>query len=133
MKPFKDWVLGVDFVYPLLHFNITDTFRMPSRPTHMGVDLCATVGDAVLNMFFGKVNAIYPSAAPGGTTVEIANSDENTIATYSHLDDVRVRKGDTATMGEVIGTIADLPRPHCHLQLRAWIDAEVTLRLPKTV
>jgi murein DD-endopeptidase MepM/ murein hydrolase activator NlpD len=99
----------------------------------MGVDLCAKVGDAVLNMFFGKVNAIYPSAAPGGTTVEVANSDENTIATYSHLDKVQVKKGETATMGEVIGTVADLPRPHVHLQLRAWVDPEATLRLPKQV
>jgi murein DD-endopeptidase MepM/ murein hydrolase activator NlpD len=131
MKPFP-WIQGVDFVYPLLHFNITDTFRMLARPTHMGVDLCANVGDAVLNMFYGKVTAIHPAASPGGMSVEIENSDELTRATYSHLDKLNVRVNDTAMMGQVIGVIADLPRPHCHLQLRAWVDPEATLRLPKT-
>jgi murein DD-endopeptidase MepM/ murein hydrolase activator NlpD len=137
MKPFRDWILGIDFIYPLMHGYLTqwDTFRSASRPGHLGVDLCGKVGDEALSCFPGWVSNIYPSAAPGGTTVEVKNNDEATIATYSHLGDLKVHRGDVVAMGQVLGVLAgvpkDKPRPHIHFQLKAWIDPETALRFPK--
>lgn len=135
MKPFKDWVLGTDFVMPLRHGVITDTFRMPSRIHHMGTDFCGKAGDEVLNMFPSLVTSLYASGDPGGWTVEVMNAQENTVAAYSHLENIKVQRGDAVSMGQVIGVLANvglpIPRPHVHLQLRAWVDLETILKLPK--
>jgi len=136
MKPFRDWILGIDFIYPLLHGNLTqwDTFRSAARPHHLGLDICGKVGDEALCCFPGKVGNVYKSAPPGGMTVEVLNSDENTMATYSHLDKVIVTKGQEVVIGQVLGVLAglpvDKPRPHIHFQIRAWIDPEGALRIP---
>jgi murein DD-endopeptidase MepM/ murein hydrolase activator NlpD len=135
MKRFKDMVLGIDYVYPLIHGWITDTFRMPSRPNHLGPDLCGKTEDEVLSAFPGKVIGYYNSGNPGGKTVAIMNPDEKTLATYSHLDKVIVTMGQEVSIGQVIGVLAglpiDKPRPHVHFQLQAWIDAEEVLKMPK--
>ena len=132
MKPFKDWILGVDFIYPLLHGNLTpwDTFRSSARPHHLGADLCGKAGDEALCCFPAKVGNIYKSAPPGGMTVEILNSDENTMATYSHLDKVIVSKGQDVAIGQVLGVLMDV-KPHIHFQIRAWMDPEQVLKIPK--
>jgi murein DD-endopeptidase MepM/ murein hydrolase activator NlpD len=132
MKPFKDWILGIDFIYPLLHGNLTqwDTFRSSARPNHLGADLCGKAEDEALCCFPGKVGNLYKSAPPGGMTVEVLNSDENTMATYSHLDKVIVTKGQEVAIGQVLGVLMDV-HPHIHFQLRAWIDPEQVLRIPK--
>ncbi len=136
MKPFHLMKRGIDFVYPLKRGYITDTFRMPARPGHLGPDLCCEAGDEVVSAFPGVVYNLHPSAPPGGITVEIRNDDENTCATYSHLiDPVEVKIGQRVAMGQLLGYVAalpaDKPRPHVHFQLRAWIDPEKAFNMPK--
>ena len=75
MKPFRDWVEHVDYVLPLKHYQITDWFRMPARPTHMGTDFFGQVGDEVQACIPASVTGIHPAGAaevggpPVGVTV----------------------------------------------------------------
>jgi murein DD-endopeptidase MepM/ murein hydrolase activator NlpD len=135
VKRFEDMVPGTDFVFPVAEFKITDTFRMRSRYNHLGLDVCTKAGEKVFSMIPGDVTGIYPSASPGGWTVEVTNADERTVLTYSHLEGpaekLPVKKGQAVAMGQVIGVVADTERPHVHLQLRAWIDAEKAFGFPK--
>ena len=133
----KDWKLGIDYVWPLKRYRITDYFHMPSRPNHDGDDLCGEVGDEVFSCFSGRVFGIYKSGAPGGMTVDIINFD-GIRATYSHLDHVMLDKGQDVAMGQMIGVLgaypADKPRPHIHFQLWVdgeWVNPSQTLQMPK--
>jgi murein DD-endopeptidase MepM/ murein hydrolase activator NlpD len=133
MKPFRDWVQGFDYVLPLEHYQITDWFRMPARLSHMGTDFCGKVGDQVRAMIPCVVTGIHaagsdrPGGPPVGVTIETVNEDETTVFSYSHLDSttLKVKQGDTLSMGQVMGTLVAQARPHCHLQMRAWVDCEI--------
>jgi len=134
----KNWILGVDFVYPLATFTKSDLFRSVIRPNHMGLDFAGTVGQEVLNSVPGTVQAVYPAADPGGMTVDVVNKDlavDPVQITYSHLDLVRVRVGQVVTMGQILGSLAavpkEAPRPHVHLQIRRWVDPEIVMQVPK--
>lgn len=96
-----------------------------ARGQHRGVDLAAPPGTAVRAACAGRVS--FAGRVPrGGRTVSVACG--RLVATYQHLRDVAVRRGQVALAGARIGAVGRArPRPHVHLGVRvaatgAYVD-----------
>lgn len=92
---------------------------------HRGVDLGAPPGTRVLAACGGRV-AFSGRVPRGGRTVTVRCGP--LVATYQHLGDVAVRRGQAVVAGGRIGTAGRArPRPHVHLGARdaatgAYVD-----------
>ena len=76
---------------------------------HPGIDLRAAIGTEILSPADGRVLKIVDSKAkknaPGcGNSIKIHHSPSGIITRYCHLTEVKVKKGETVTQGQVIGT-----------------------------
>lgn len=83
---------------------------------HGGIDVEAPRGSAVASPRAGEVIEVG-SGASAGRFVRV-RSDDGTVATYAHLDAVRVRAGDRVAPGALLGTVGMTGRatgPHLHL------------------
>ena len=98
---------------------------------HRGVDLGAPPGTRVLAACGGRV-AFAGRVPRGGRTVSVRCGP--LVATYQHLGDVAVRRGQIVVPGRRIGTAGRArPRPHVHLGARdaatgAYVDPLALLR-----
>lgn len=95
--------------------SISNPYTLVSRSVtfkdwraHQAVDFTATAGTPVRAAAAGTVKQILPSDILWGTVVVLSHGD-NCSTTYSSLQDVTVRVGQSVTAGQVIGKLAGSP------------------------
>jgi len=89
---------------------------------HGGIDLAAAMGVPVAVAGPGTVlDAWNDTVHGGGNSVRVRHPD-GSITGYAHLNDFTVKKGDTVTGGQRIGSVGATGRatgPHLHMTYRA--------------
>lgn len=100
-------ILGTDgWLFPTdSTATITKGFETLSDPNHHGVDLTSPnmVGKSVYAAREGKVISTFNNRI----IIEHTVGDKTLTTVYGHVQDSKVKKGDTVTAGQVIGTISD--------------------------
>lgn len=82
---------------------------------HLGTDFSAQVGDPVFASGSGVVEFAGSKDELGNTV--IINHENGYLTSYSHLRDIRTRKGRSVSKGEIIGTVGktgNTSGPHLH-------------------
>ncbi len=82
---------------------------------HLGTDFSAQIGDPVFASGSGIVEFAGQKDELGNTV--IINHENGYVTSYSHLKDIRTRKGRTVEKGEIIGTVGktgNTSGPHLH-------------------
>ena len=82
---------------------------------HLGTDFSAQVGDPVFASGSGVVEFAGSKDELGNTV--IINHENGYVTSYSHLRDIRTRKGRSVSKGEIIGTVGktgNTSGPHLH-------------------
>lgn len=82
---------------------------------HLGTDFAAQPGDPVFASGSGVVEFAGSKDELGNTIV--INHQNGYVTSYSHLKDIRTRKGRTIGKGEIIGTVGNTGNssaPHVH-------------------
>ena len=85
---------------------------------HLGTDFSAQVGNPVFASGSGVVEFAGPKNELGNTVV--INHQNGYITSYSHLKDIRTRKGRNVGKGEIIGTVGNTGNssaPHLHYSI----------------
>lgn len=87
---------------------------------HTGIDISAKSGTRVFASGKGKVIKVYTDEALGNTVV--IDHGNSTIAYYSGLGNITVKKGDILEIGTRIGTVGEIPseiaeQPHIHFEI----------------
>jgi murein DD-endopeptidase MepM/ murein hydrolase activator NlpD len=105
------------------------TYKRRVGAGHQGVDIAANLGTKVVAVLAGTVESITTTCAVGVTTcgggwgnnVLVDHGDEGKTR-YAHLNSVSVRKGDSVTREQEIGTVGSTGHStgnHLHLE---WKD-----------
>ncbi|MBQ4557579.1 MAG: peptidoglycan DD-metalloendopeptidase family protein [Clostridia bacterium] len=119
-----------EFIMPTIG-NVSKTFSidvlvysntMEDYRTHNGIDICATLGDAVMAAADGIVTEIYEDPMMGCTVVISHDGDMKTV--YQNLaDEITVDIGNNVKSGEVIGAVGEsaiieiAEEPHLHFEM----------------
>ena len=85
---------------------------------HLGTDFSAQIGNPVFASGSGVVEFAGPKNELGNTVV--INHQNGYVTSYSHLKDIRTRKGRNVGKGEIIGTVGNTGNssaPHLHYSI----------------
>jgi hypothetical protein len=92
--------------------------RDGGRRPHLGIDIAAPVGTAVVAPVAGTVERVgeYPA---GGRVVWLRADSGRLLYYFAHLDTILVRRGQRLRAGETLGTVGQTgnavgTRPHLH-------------------
>ncbi len=108
--------------WPVLRGVITARFGKQAHQTlpgimveNNGVDITTEPGSKVLSVFGGTVSSVF--SIPGaGQNIIVTHGAYKSV--YTHLDNITVKKGDTVTAGEILGTVLGVSGKHiCHLEI----------------
>lgn len=102
--------------YPIAgDISITNPFALAARQgtlgdwrSHQAVDIAAAVGTAVRAAAAGTVKQILQNDLLWGTVLVLDHGSDYTTS-YSNLQDLTVRTGQSVTVGQVIGKLAGSP------------------------
>ena len=107
------------FKWPLKTYRLTQKFRPLGKNPHLGIDLKAPTGTAVLSSHSGQV--VYAGKQfTGYGNVIIIEKNTHWASLYAHLQKIKVRMGQKVKPGLVIGTLGNTGRtsgPHLHFEL----------------
>ncbi len=87
---------------------------------HAGVDFSAPQGTPIYSSGAGKVIKTKRSRRGYGNTVTIDHG-YGYVTFYAHIKDIKVKKGESVTRGQVIGTVGNTGKstaPHLHYEVR---------------
>ncbi len=87
---------------------------------HEGIDFTAPTGTEVYSTGDGRVKELDRTRRGRGHTLVIDHGNGYETV-FSHLDDFRVRQGQTVKRGEIIGTVGNTglsTAPHLHYEVR---------------
>lgn len=86
---------------------------------HKGLDLKAPRGTSVASLWAGKVTSARSGNRGYGNSVIVESGRFRVI--FAHLDQIRVKRGQTVEPGQVVGTVGDTGRATgVHLHLGIW-------------
>lgn len=91
----------------------------PEEIRHLGVDFTAKTGTPVAAMNAGIVSKSYLDTTYGETVIINHGYGINTL--YMHLNERRVKEGDSVKKGTIIGTVGQTgyaSGPHLHLSIK---------------
>ena len=115
---------GTEVPRRLIDGPLTDyeqiTSLLKDRPTHEGMDFKTPIGTEIASPRAGKVTRANWNHAANGNCVEIRFAD-GTLAKFLHLNENRVKEGQSVTAGEVLGLSGNTGRStgaHLHYQLQ---------------
>lgn len=107
------------FKWPLKKYTLTQKFNSLKRPPHLGIDLKANLGTAVLSSQSGIV--VYAGQKfTGYGKVIIIEHGSHWTSLYSHLNQIKVKLGQKVQQGQIIGTVGSTGRssgPHLHFEM----------------
>jgi len=89
--------------------------KFSEENSHLGTDFSAQLGDPVFASGSGIVEFAGPKDELGNTIV--INHQNGYVTSYSHLKDIRTRKGRNVNKGDIIGTVGNTGNssaPHLH-------------------
>ena len=95
------------------------TSLLKDRPTHEGMDFKTPIGSEVVAPREGKVTRVNWNHAANGNCVEVRYGD-GVLAKFLHLNENKVKEGQSVTAGEVIGVSGNTGHStgaHLHYQL----------------
>lgn len=109
-------------------WNITSGFGLRTPPLggashfHAGVDIGCKVGTPLRSVWNGKVIAANqdPKANLGGKYIKVAH-DDGTVASYLHLNDIKVKVGQEVFRGQLLGYTGNTGNstgPHLHFGIK---------------
>jgi len=111
---------GGGFIWPAPRRAISGWyFRDPENPGHNGLDIAASMYDAIVAAAAGTV-ALAESSGPYGNLVILDHAD-GWQTWYAHLSSFAVTPGQEVEQGEIIGTAGSTgysTGPHLHFELR---------------
>lgn len=138
--PFKE---GVDYSITALfgseesndEVNVEGDYALiASGDTHDGIDFATELGTEVLSCTNGTVKEVGFDADHGNYVV--IEGVGGFTCHYMHLKEYSVKKGDTVSMGSMIGTVGSTGKstgPHLHLGIQSpdgeWMDPAGVLEL----
>ena len=109
----------LNFQWPLKQYKLTQKFNSFKRPPHLGIDLKANLGTAVLSSQSGRV--VYAGRQFSGYgKVIIIEHDSHWTSLYSHLSQIKVKLGQKIKQGQIIGAVGSTGRssgPHLHFEI----------------
>lgn len=85
---------------------------------HLGTDFSAKSGNPIFASGSGIVQAAGPDGELGNTIV--IDHQNGYVSSYSHMKEIRTKKGRTVNKGEIIGTIGETGNangPHLHYSI----------------
>ena len=109
----------LNFQWPLKKYKITQQFNSFKRPSHLGIDLKADLGTAVLSSHSGRVVYAGQKFTGYGKIIIIEHSPYWT-SLYSHLSQIKVKLGQQVKQGQVIGAVGNTGRSsgsHLHFEI----------------
>ena len=102
---------GFGLNYPVEKATISSPFGERKNPTdtaktemHNGIDFAAPLNSPVQAVLPGKVASIEKSPDGFGNRV-IVEHPNGTTSYYAHLNDVKVKQGDSLAQGQALGTV----------------------------
>ncbi|WP_250213401.1 M23 family metallopeptidase [Acrocarpospora catenulata] len=110
---------GSPWAWPITNPHVLRGFDPPPQrwlPGHRGIDLAAHPAQAVYAAGAGTVTF----AAPVGGVSAIAITHTNNLKTTYLPVTPSVHNGDQVSKGDLIGTIAPSPLPHCPTTCLHW-------------
>ena len=107
---------------PIKNGKITTAYKKPgkmwSKGYHTGVDFAMPIGTPVLAVADGKIeNASWGKSYGKQVVQKVAGG----WVIYAHLDKVRIKPGQIAKKGDVIGEVGSTGNssgPHLHFEMR---------------
>jgi murein DD-endopeptidase MepM/ murein hydrolase activator NlpD len=90
------------------------------KQDHTGIDIGAKQGSAIQVRAPGVVSRVVADDKFNGNYIEISHG-RGIETTYSHLDSIHVRKGDTVRVGDIIGAVGktgSATGTHLHYEIR---------------
>ena len=107
---------------PIKNGKITTAYKKPgkmwSKGYHTGVDFAVPTGTPVLAVADGKIeNASWGKSYGKQVVQKVAGG----WVIYAHLDKVRIKPGQIAKKGDVIGEVGSTGNssgPHLHFEMR---------------
>lgn len=119
----KEAVLSTPSIWPT-RGRITSPFGYRSSPTtgrrtlHKGLDIANKIGTPVIAPARGTVTFAGWDKAYGKSI--IISHGNNIVTRYAHLNDIKVKQGQTVQRSEVIGALGNTGRstgPHLHYEV----------------
>lgn len=112
------------FVLPIAGARLTSGFGWRGREFHLGLDLAAPKGTAIVAADDGTV---VEAGWDGGYgyAVRIDHGEGKLVTLYGHLSSIAVKQGQTVKKGDVIGYEGSTGRstgPHLHFEI--WRDGK---------
>ena len=107
------------FQWPLNQYKITQQFNSFKKSPHLGIDLKADLGTAVLSSQSGRVVYAGQQFTGYGKVIMIEH-DSRWTSLYSHLSQIKVKLGQKVKQGQVIGAVGSTGRssgPHLHFEI----------------
>ena len=107
------------FQPPLKKYKITQKYKPSGRDVHLGLDLKAPLGSAVLSEERGFVVYIGRQFTGCGKLV-IIEHDRDGTSLYAHLNSFQVKAGQKIQKGQIIGAVGNTGRSagaHLHFEL----------------
>lgn len=131
--PSRSPLRGTEFVLTSPYGNRLNPFTQ-QRDFHAGIDLAADRGVPVYAPGDGYVSFAgrYPLRRSVGWwrygNLVVLRHGDRFVSLYGHLDEVKARRGQQVSRGDVLGTVGDSgwsTSPHLHYEVRRRIDGEL--------
>lgn len=128
VKNSEDMMQYIPSIIPVAGFSIVQTGATLGRKIHpfyktivmhTGIDLIVPLGTDVYAAANGKVSQITKSEKGKGNFVRI-DHENGYVTTYSHLADIRLRKGQKVKQGALVGRVGTSGTtfaPHLHYEV----------------
>lgn len=114
--------------HPLPGSRLTSPYGNRTSPVdgrvefHNGTDFAAACGTGLQASAGGTIIAAGVHNGTGGNRVEIRHSS-GLITTYSHMQDIGVRPGQSVERGQIVGSVGSTgASTGCHLHYEVWKD-----------
>lgn len=125
-------VVSADLVFPVAKHEVDDVIskfgdaRDGGRRSHLGIDIAAPRGTAVLAVSAGRVERVDHTGA-GGRVVWVKDAATRRRHYFAHLDSITVTRGQKVRAGQMVGTVGTTGNavgtsPHLHYAVRDGDD-----------
>ena len=108
------------FQWPTVRRDISGwTFHDPRKPSHIGLDIAATMWDPIVAIMDGVVR--YAAWGGGYGNLVIVEHSGEWLSYYAHLEEIAVEEGQEVRQGELLGgagTTGNSTGPHLHFEIR---------------
>ncbi|MDJ0823023.1 MAG: peptidoglycan DD-metalloendopeptidase family protein [Paracoccaceae bacterium] len=95
--------------------------REYSKGRNEGIDIAASAGTAVKAAASGRVAAITRDA--DNITIVVIKHPDDVLSVYTHLNDLKIQKGDAVSRGQTIGAVQPGNPAFLHFEVRKGFES----------